>query len=444
VIQLKYPQKEVVRIFLRNMENNDNGSKHRRIAMFSMNSDPLAPIGTQENGGKEIYIRSLSSELSKMGWAIDVYTRLDNGHKKQIAFVGKNIRIIRLRGGPVKYIPNTEFLPLIPEIFQNFLEFNHNVNPYVLFHSHRWDGGIVALMAKEKFKTPLAHTFHTLGVQIIEIRKKYLKEEDKQDYLSERLNIESKIIKKADRIIALSNLEKESLEKIYGCPVSKITVIPAGVNLKQWKIIDKNKAREYLMVKPEEFVVLFVGRFEWSKGIGTLIHAAELLKPEIPNLKIVIVGGKIFGRVKNKEDFKEYERVNNIVTQKKLGETVNFIGNIENKSLSNYYRSANIVVVPSYRESFGLVILEGMANMIPVVASNVSGPASIISHNKNGLLFEPRNPLELKNKIIELYKSSDLANRLSEQGYKDVFENYSWQNIAKLISQEYDNIIKKA
>ena len=409
--------------------------------MFSIHSDPLASLGSQESGGQNIYVHYLAEELEKFGWAVDIFTRWDNGHKKQVVFITKHSRVIRLKGGQVRYIPKNELFPILPELFSNFLVFINFNNPYDLFHGHYWDGGWMAWQAHLKFKKPLVQNFHSLGIIRQETKKRYQKNGNELEYFSKRLNVEKEIIKETDVIISLSETEKKNLINLYDCPEKKVRVIPGGVNIKNWPLIEKQKTRERLGIKPEEFVLLFVGRLEWRKGIGTLISAGRLLRDAIPSLKILIVGGKIFGRNKNTADFKEYKRLEKKAEKEKVNDIVVFIGNINHRQLPVYYRAADVLVVPSYYEPFGLVALEGMVNKIPVVASNVGGLASIIKNNETGLLFEPRNALSLKEKILLIQKSKDLTNKMVENAYSNIKENYSWTKIVKEISNIYNELI---
>jgi len=426
------------------MENNNNsGNGRKRIAMFSIHSDPLASLGSQESGGQNIYIRHLAEELEKFGWIVDIFTRWDSAYKKQIAPITKHTRVIRLKGGPTKHIPKNELFPLLPEIFNNFLVFIDFKNPYDIFHGHYWDGGWMARQAHLKFRKPLVHNFHSLGIVRRETKKQYLKNGNEKDYFLKRLTAEKEIIESSSVIISLAQTELKNLNEFYGCPVEKIKVIPGAINLKHWPLIEKNKARERLGIKPEEFVILFVGRLEWRKGIGTLISAAKLLREELPNLKVLIVGGKIFGRNKNMIDFKEYKRLEEKAKEEGIKDIVVFTGNIENRSLPVYYRAADVFAIPSYYEPFGLVALEGMASETPVVASRVDGLSRTIKDGENGLLFAPRNAFDLKEKIVLIYKSKDLALKLTENARKDVANNYSWGRVAEQISQIYNNLIKK-
>jgi glycosyltransferase involved in cell wall biosynthesis len=214
------------------------------------------------------------------------------------------------------------------------------------------------------------------------------------------------------------------------------------VNLKQFTKIAKEKAREKLNINKDNFIILYVGRLEWRKGIGTLITAVKLLKSEVPNLKILIVGGKIYGRQKNFSDFKEYQRLLKKTEEEGVKEIVHFKGRIDHVQLPLFYSAADVFVVPSYYEPFGLVALEANASQVPVVASRVGGLQTTIKDGETGLLFEPRNCLDLKEKILKLYTSKDLAEKITKNAYENVKENYSWTNIADKIDQIYKSLIK--
>jgi len=423
---------------------NSNGKKIKKVAMFSIHSDPLAPLGSQECGGQNIYVRYLAEELEKFGCSVDIFTRWDSGHKKQIATLGKRSRVIRLKGGPVSYIPKSELFEVLPEIFNNFLVFSDFKNSYDIFHGHYWDGGWMAIEANKKFNKPFVENFHSLGKIRMDTKEKYKTNGKEGDYFIKRFELEKEIIKKSSVIISLSETEKKNLKDFYNCPLEKVAVIPGGVNLRHWPLIEKIKAREKVCSNNEsKFIILFVGRLEWRKGIGTLIAAGNLLKEEIPNLKILIVGGKIFGKITNKADIKEYNRLSEIIKNNKIENIVSFRGSIDHNQLPIFYRASDVFVVPSYYEPFGLVALEGMANKIPVIASRVDGLMTIIKSGENGLLFEPRNALDLKEKVLSIYKSKELSKKLTENAYNDISLNYSWNLIVKKINSIYNNILEK-
>jgi len=414
----------------------------KRIAMFSIHSDPLSLLGSQQTGGQNLYVRLLVEELDKIGWSVDVFTRLDNPHKKLITNINKNSRVIRLKGGRIDYISKKELISVLPEIYNNFLSYINSKNPYSLFHGHYWDGGWVALKAHIYFNKPLVTNFHSLGLVKIRTKERYLMNKNNSSYFKKRLNIENEIIKNSSKIISLAETEKKDLQQLYDCPLKKCEVIPGGVNLKRWNRVEKSKARKTLNLDKKSFILLYVGRLEWRKGIGTLLSACGLLKKEIPNLKILIVGGKIFSRQKNIDDFKEYNRLLKKAKQEGVEDITKFVGRIPNRRLHFFYSASDILVIPSYYEPFGLVTLEGMASKIPIVASRVGGLMNIIENVQDGFLFEPRNPLKLKEKVLKIYNSQELRQQLIQNAYKKV-KNYSWESMVKKIDKIYTELTVK-
>ncbi|MBI4101591.1 MAG: glycosyltransferase [Candidatus Nealsonbacteria bacterium] len=411
----------------------------KKIAMFC-HDDPLAQLGSQESGGQAVYVNSLIKELDKRGWAIDTFTRLDSSRKKPLSVMGKRSRLIRLRGGPAKYISRKLLFDFLPQLYENFSNWIGGQNPYSLFHGHYWDGGWLAKRASRQFRKPLVENFHSLGKVRLETREKYSTDGSDKDIFDKRLAVESEIAGAADAVISLSESERDFLQNQYSVSPEKLVVIPGGVDLKIFSPSPRLSARKKLHLNEDDFILLFAGRLEWRKGIGTLIHAANLLKNDMPNLKILIIGGKIYGRQKNVDDFKEYQRLGKICKDLGTEEAVSFLGCIDHNRLPLFYSAADLFIVPSYYEPFGLVAIESMACRTPVIASAVGGLNAIIENNVNGLLFEARNPVDLKDKILQIRASG--AQGIIDNAYKCVAEKYSWKSIAEKISQIYDKLIK--
>ena len=412
--------------------------------MFSIHSDPLAPLGSQEAGGQNIYIYSLMKELDKKGWSIDVYTRWDEPHEKSVSSLGKRSRVIRLKGGPVKYVPKNQLFDHFEELYSNFLNVIDHQNPYALFHGHYWDGGWMALKAHQQFGIPLVENFHSLGQIRFQTKKQHQINEDDMDFFEKRIELEKNIIEEASCIISLSETEKNDLQEFYNAPAEKIIVIPGGVNLKQFHPLEKERAREITNLSNDDFILLYIGRLEWRKGIGTLISAVNLLKEDIPNLQLVIVGGKMYGQQKNLKDLKEYGRLLKKTEEEGVKDRVKFIGRIDHGRLPFFYSAADIFIIPSYYEPFGLVALEGMASSVPIIVSKVGGLKTIIKDGLNGLLFEPHNPLDLKEKILKLYHSPEMADKMAKNGYNTVIKEYFWKNIADKIQNVYKSLTEPA
>ena len=411
--------------------------------MFSIHSDPLAPLGAQETGGQNLYVFSLLKQLTRRGWAVDVFTRWDSKRKKPIVFVLKNSRVIRLKGGPMSYIPKAELFNYLQELYQQFLNFVGGKNPYSLFHGHYWEGGWMAKKASQQFKKPFVQNFHSLGMVRFQTKKKYHVDGKENEYFQKRFELEKEIAKNAHAIISLAPSEKEALKNYYQVLEEKVHVIPGGVDLRVFKPKGLILSRKKTNLPLDAFVLLFVGRLEWRKGVGTLIAAARLLRERIKNLRVVVVGGKIYGKEKNWADFKEYQRLLKKAKEEKVEDIVTFVGRVDHSKLPFYYCSANVLVIPSYYEPFGLVALEGMACKVPVVASRVGGLSQVIEDGVSGLLFTPRNPIDLKEKILTIFGSKELADKLVENAYNKVKENFCWKKIILKIEEVYNSLLQK-
>ena len=264
--------------------------------MFSIHSDPLAKIGSHEAGGQNIYVYELSRWLAKRNWQVDVFCRRTHKKKKRIQKIGRKINVIYLKAGEEKYFPKGEIWDHFVEFFTNFLSYKQkNKIQYDIIHGHYWDGGWVAMHAGDILNTPFIHTFHSLGYVRYNTLKKFqdLPSNNEQKEFERRFNLEKRIIRKANKIIAESPYEEDNLVSYYNTPNKKISINPAGVDIKKFNPKDKTKAREHLQIDKNRRVILYVGRIEWRKGIGTLIVAMSNIIKKYPRKRFLlfIVGG---------------------------------------------------------------------------------------------------------------------------------------------------------
>lgn len=414
------------------------GGYKGRIAMFTIHGDPLAALGSQQNGGQNAFVYFLSKFLDQQGYAVDVYTHWDSPKKKEVVYIDDKSRVIRLRAGAMEVKDKYSWPNHFPELYKSFLEFTkkEGTPAYDIFHGHYWDGGWMAMHAAAEFKKPFFENFHSLGQTRLKTIKQYDMDSKIQHDFDTRFKIEQEIIKSADAVISLAETEKRDLIELYGAPADKIKVIRGGVDLRRFSAVPKNEAREKLKLPNDEFIILFVGRLEWRKGAATAIKALSLLKESGTDATLMIVGGKIYGNEKDPADVKEYERLLERAKMDGVESRVVFEGRADQTQLHLYYSAADIFVIPSYYEPFGLVALEGMACKVPVIASRKGGLRITIKDGETGLLFEPRNPYDLRDKIKTLYQSSELRDKLVTAAYQTVKKDFSWQSIA----QEYINL----
>ena len=419
---------------------------NKRIAMFSVHSDPLAKIGASQSGGQNIYVHELSRWLSKNGWRVDVFCRWTDKKTSQKKKIGNRINVIRMPAGDVKILPKEEFLNHLENFFTNFLTYKQENNiQYDIIHGHYWDGGLVAMHAQELLKIPFVQTFHSLGYVRYNILKKFqqLPSDQEEEEFEKRFEIEKNIIQKANKIVASSPYEEDDLIRYYGAKNEQITVLPAGVDTKKFTPQDKQKAREHLKIKSESRVLLYVGRLEWRKGIGTLITALKSVIEKDPDggYQLIIVGGN-FKRHGDPNDKKEYQRLIDIAKEYNLAEIIRFDGSIPQNKLNTYYAAADVCVVPSYYEPFGIVPLEAMAAKLPVIASATGGLQFTVLNSETGLSFTPRDPFALAEKILLIFNENELRERMVTEAYNRVTRDFNWKLIAHNFDSLYQQVIK--
>jgi len=415
--------------------------------MFSIHSDPLAKIGSRESGGQNIYVDELSRWLAKRNWQVDIFSRLAHKKKKRIQRINRRVNVIYLKAGGQEYYPKEKIWDHFVEFFTNFLSYKQeNKIQYDIIHGHYWDGGWVAMHAGDILNIPFIHTFHSLGYVRYNTLKKFqdLPSNSEQKEFERRFNLEKQIIRRASNIIAESPYEEDDLVSYYNATNRKISIIPSGVDVKKFNPKDKTKARKRLRIDKNMQVILYVGRLQWRKGVGTLIVAMSGIVKKYPRKRflLLIVGGS-FKRGSSDEDKQEYNRLKTIAEEHGIADMVRFEGSITQSKIPYYYAAANITVVPSYYEPFGIVPLEAMACKVPVVASNTGGLQYTILNSETGLLAIPRDPFDLSEKINIILKETELRESMIENAYQRVTKDFNWPLVAKNIDSLYSSTIKK-
>ncbi|MCK4781729.1 glycosyltransferase [Candidatus Parcubacteria bacterium] len=426
------------------MSNGKNNHK-KRIAMFSVHSDPSAKLGGHETGGQNVYVSELSKALGRIGWSVDIFTRLTRKRTKLVKAYGKNVNIIYIKAGPRYLIPKDKALEKLPEFVGNFLAYKEeNKINYKIIHGNYYLGGWTAAQIKRILRVPMVETFHSLGHIRHRTLEKFEKENINIENFKERLIAEKEIMEAADTIIATNPPEKKDLMHYYDFDLeNKIKIIPCGVNLKRFQKVNLENARDYINhFSKKDKIITYIGRIDWRKGIETLIRAFPLVSKRLPelSLNIIIVGGKI-GKKGDPADKKEIARLKDIVKELKIEKKILFLGRRDQKKLRYYYSASDIFVIPSYYEPFGMTALEAMRCGVPIIASNVGGLSYIIQNRKTGIFFPPKNHRILARKIIELLKNKKLRNKLTKNAEVIVKENYGWNKIASDVSKLYQELL---
>lgn len=406
----------------------------QRIALISVHTSPLAPMGGAKTGGMNVYIRELSRELGRQGICVDIFTRLAAPMESRIdAAIGENVRLINLAAGPLQPISPDEQYEHLSEFTANLMAFATRENlRYDIVYSHYWLSGWVAVKLKEAWGIRFAHMFHTLGHM-----KKRIEVKDYQP--DRRIMTEISILQWADRIIAATPAEQAQLRWLYRARRRQIVVIPPGVNTEQFnQAVSSEAARETLGLPLENNLLLFVGRIEALKAVDTILEALHVLRDKAPsllrNLHFMIIGGDpISGRDQ------EMKRLQDLSVKLGIDQLVSFVGAKEQEELPLYYAAAAAVIMPSDYESFGMVALEAMSSGTPVIASQVGGLQFLVRDQETGFHIPAREPISLAECIIELLKD---RSRTEDMGIaaSRIAQEYAWSGIAQRLLTVFEDV----
>jgi D-inositol-3-phosphate glycosyltransferase len=404
--------------------------------MLSVHGCPLDRLGSREAGGMQLYVRELSRELGRQGLSVDVFTRRTDPSVPRVVEFGERVRVIHLDAGPVARIDKNSVVQHLPAFIHNLERFNQRERLEPRFvHSHYWLSGWVGTRLSELWRVPHVTTFHTLG---------RVKNRANQGAASpgghwvgqleseRRIEIERRVMRHADAIVVSTEHERAALVELYGARRESAVVIPPGADLSTFRPIDRARARDELGLDGE--LLLFVGRIDPVKGLDTLLEALKLLD-ERPGLQLLVVGGSPPGTAPSQLDPDE-RRLRDLARRLGLGERVRWLGPIGQERLPLYYSAADVVVVPSRYESFGLVALEALACGAAVVASRVGGLPTILRDRENGLLVPWRTPEAFAERIEQLLDDPELAARLRAAAPKSM-ARFSWAATAGRVIELY-------
>ena len=409
-----------------------------RVAMLSYHTCPLATLGGKDTGGMNVYVRELTRVLGSMGVHVDVFTRSQDEHVPHVVHdLGFGNRVVHVPAGPELPIPRQELADYIPTFVDYILDFSEKKNlKYDVIHGHYWMSGIAGRKLKEAWDIPMVQMLHTLGLMKNRIAGEG---EAEGNY---RIRGELEVLREADMVIAATPAELAQLQWLYEVQTDHVRVIPPGVNLGWFNPIPEDEAREYIHCPIDKRMLLFVGRIEPLKGIDTLLRALAELKDrgvfDRHNLQLSVIGGD--ASVSESQMTREMARLNRLRRELGLKDFVNFLGKKDQGTLPYYYSAADIVVVPSHYESFGMVALEAMACGTPVVASQVGGLAYLIKDGETGYHVPDQDPIALSDQLIAILDDDALYQRMS-QNAAEYAKDFSWQVIAEQMVDLYKEII---
>ena len=395
-----------------------------KIAMFSIHSSPIGELGTKDTGGMSVYIRELAQELGKQGHRVDIFTRHNHKRPTVPMQLDENVRLVHLNIGKNGEVSKLDLYPHLNDFFNKLDAFRkaEHLN-YDLIHSHYWLSGSLGRQAQDRWNIPHFVMFHTLGA--IKNLTGVGHPEPELRIISER-----KLAGSCHRILVSTDREKELLIDHYDASPEKIGVVPCGVNMNRFQPLERSAARKQLGFVQNESMILYVGRFEPLKGLDRLLEAVKHLNDD--GTRLVIIGG-------DDPESSETRQLMKLTEKWGIQDKVTFEGRITQENLPPYYSAADVLVVPSYYESFGLVGLESLACGTPVVSTNVGVLDQLLQDGVNGSIVANGTPKALAASIETVLNGISLKG-VSAETIRKTIEGFSWSNVAQAVIDEYEDI----
>ncbi|MCF2446702.1 glycosyltransferase family 1 protein [Dyadobacter sp. CY345] len=407
----------------------------RKIAFISEHASPLAVLGGVDAGGQNVYVAEICKALSKQGYDIDIFTRMDRCDQPRIVNWLPDIRVIHVKAGPAEEVSKELLLGYMDEFTSVMLRFIAESGiHYDLVHANFFMSGLVASRIKMKLGIPYVITFHALG------KIRMIHQKDKDAFPPERLEIEQMIVDDADRIIAECPQDQQDLIEHYQADPAKISVISCGFNTDEFYPLDKAEARRKLGLSGDETVLLQLGRMVPRKGIDNVIRSLQYLK-DIPHLRLLVVGG--CSEMPDFENDTELIRLREVAQEAGVADLVDFIGRRDRDQLKYYYQAADFFISTPWYEPFGITPLEAMACGTPVIGANVGGIKYTVRHGETGFLVPPHDPQALASAVREGISCPEKYQKLCENALQWVNENFTWKSVACEMSGLYVGILNR-
>ena len=371
-----------------------------------------------------VYIQQLARELGQSHIRVDIFTRRTDRSTPSIVHLSPRVRVISIDAGPAQFIHKDELYPYLSAFARHVDDFRlREGNSYDILHSHYWLSGVVAMELAQRWHVPHVTMFHTLA------HLKQLANPAAQEPPL-RLEMERRLIKQADRIIAATTEERAQIIRHCGATPGQVQVIPCGVDLQLFEPRDRQQAREQLGWKQDSPVLLFAGRLDPFKGPDLLLRAASMMREKA---QVVIVGGK-------QKDDDEMEQLRQLAADLHIAKRVHFLGARPQQELPLLYSAADVTVIPSCHESFGLAAVESLACGTPVVATRAGGLTTIIRNGETGYLV-PRSPGFFAERLDALLCQPELLEKMRQAARPSTLQ-YSWKRVAEMVRETYESVIE--
>ncbi len=408
-----------------------------RVAMISMHTSPLDQPGTGDAGGMNVYVAQTARRIAAAGAEVDVFTRATSSRQPETVQMAPRVTVHNLPAGPFDGLRKEDLpgqvCPFTAELMR--LTMARPENHYDVVHSHYWLSGQAGWLAAQRWNVPLVHSMHTMA----KVKNSALASADEPEPLI-RVVGEEQIVTASDHLIANTADERYDLIRHYGADPSSVSVVHPGVDLDVFAPRDRAEARRRTQLPADKQIVLFVGRIQPLKAPDLLVRAiADLVRREPwrrDSLQLVICGGL------SGNGLAQPDELVRLAAEGGIGDLVTFRAPVPPDDLADLYAAADIVAVPSYSESFGLVAVEAQACGTPVVAAAVGGLRTAVSHRSSGLLVDGHDPQLWSQTLAAVLSDHELRVRMGDSA-RGHAEKFSWAATAAGTLSVYSDAVTR-
>ncbi len=405
-----------------------------RVAFLSEHASPLALRGSQDAGGQNVYVDEVSRNLGRLGYAVDIFTRMDNPRLPEVVDWAPGVRIVNLRAGPPRFFLKDYLWSFMPEFRDSLLRFLAGDGArYDLIHGNFWMSGSIAIDLRQRLGIPAVQIFHAMG------KTKQRHQAGADQSPGDRIRVEREVIRGADRLIAQCPSERTELVDDYGADPDKVVVIPSGVNIETFRPVDRDEARCRIGLDPDVPVIVYVGRMLPRKDVRNIVRAVALLNGRSKAPLLLLVGGETVDP--DPVMTPEIGELWRLASELGIADRVRFTGKRQADELCDYYSAGDVVVTTPWYEPFGLTPLEAMACGRPVIGSAVGGITYTIADGVTGFLVPPRDPDALAERLCQLLDNSSRRNRMGGAARTRVECGFTWPEVAARTADLYSALL---